>query len=63
MCVIAWDRVTGRRKIKAKGRDMKCIYIQLMFTYFPLELEHTEIVFEVVLEIVLEKNTSRRANK
>ena len=42
---------------------MKCIYIQLMFTYFPLELEHTEIVFEVVLEIVLEKNTSRRANK
>lgn len=63
MCVIAWDRVSGRRKIKAQGRDMKCIYIQPTFTYFPLELEHTEIVFEVVLEIVLEKNTSRRANK
>jgi len=42
---------------------MKCIYIQPTFTYFPLELEHTEIVFEVVLEIVLDKNTSRRANK
>lgn len=63
MCVIAWDRVSGRRKIKAQGRDMNSIYIQPMFTYFPLELEHTEIVFEVFFEIVLEKNTHRRANK
>ena len=59
MCVIAQDRVSGRRKIKAQGRDMKYIYIEPMFTYFPLELEHTEIVFEIVLE----KNASRRANK
>ena len=42
---------------------MKYIYIEPMFTYFPLELEHTEIVFEIVFEIVLEKNASRRANK
>ena len=42
---------------------MKYIYIEPMFTYFPLELEHTEIVFEIDFEIVLEKNASRRANK
>ena len=63
MCVIAQDRVSGRRKIKAQGRDMKYIYIEPMFTYFPLELEHTEIVFEIDFEIVLEKIASRRANK
>lgn len=37
---------------------MECIFIYLIFTYFLLELELAEFALKI-----LEKNTSRRANK